>query len=333
MINWAYAPEEGAEPIERIVKPSAHTLQALTKNYFTKGKGQRRKRFRRSADPMPLQVRSGMCFELGDFGSRGSTHKDGSKPFYNCRVTFNGLKIRGRLPGKSPEGRVLEGVSIIKQADGWWASIKQEVPVRVPPKAIPNSIVGLDVGLDIIAAISEARVVDHPESAVYKDMGPVLETHPKPRRIFNTRGKNYSERIAGRQAAKLPVGRLQLAASRNVRHTIFNEIIKPLANIETIKVEKLSGKIGQMGSSKVSAMRTAVRLLQERYGTRVREVRPHHTSQDCSQCGFRSKESWSYEHGRYGECPKCGHKEDRDTNASRNVAAKPLIPLDVASDE
>ena len=322
VVDWRYVPEEGEETIERKVKPGAHTLQALTKNYFTKST--RRKKFRRTSDSMPLQVRSGTCFELGDFGTRGKTHKEGAKPFYDCRVTFNGLKIRGRLPGKKPEGRVLEGVSIIKEADGWWASIKQEVPIRVLSMAIPNSVVGLDVGLDIIAAISEVRVVEKPEATVYKDMGPVVATHPKPRRIFNIRGKSYAERIAGRQAAKRPVGRLQLAASRNVRHTIYNEIVKPLATIETIKVEKLTGKIGQMGSSKVSVMRTAVRLLQERYGSRVREVLPHHTSQDCSQCGFRSKESWSYEHGRYGECPRCGHKEDRDTNASRNVAAKPV---------
>jgi len=56
-------------------------------------------------------------------------------------------------------------------------------------------------------------------------------------------------------------------------------------------------------------------------------VEPHFTSQDCSQCGVRSKESWSYEHGRYGECPSCGYRADRDVNAARNIAAKELIPL------
>ena len=324
VIGWRYEDEAAL----RTIRPGAHMLQALVKNYFTKGAGQRRKKFRKSRDPMPLQVRSGDCFELGDFGTRGASHGHVSTgPYYNCLISFNGLKIRGRLPGRAPEGRVLEGVSLTKEADGWWASIKQEVPVRVPPPAIPNSVVGIDVGLDVIAAISEGREVVNPAAEVFGKMGPMLKGHEKPVRVMNARGKAYAERIAGRQTAKLPVGRLHLAAERHVRHVIYNEIIKPLANIETIKIEKLSSKIGQMGSKKTSAMRRAVEILQERYGARVREVMPHFTSQDCSHCSYRSKESWSYEHGRYGECPRCGHKEDRDVNASRNVASRPVIPL------
>jgi transposase len=325
VIDWAY--EDGAE---RSIKPGAHMLQALTKNYFSKGKGQKRKKIRGRLDSMPLQVRSGDCFELGDFGSRGASHhrSEVAKTYYDCRVKFNGLKIRGRLPGKAPEGRILEGVSIIKKADGWWASVKQEVPIRVPPPAIPNSRVGLDVGLDLIAAISEARTIEKPEAKLFTEMGPVIDKFNKPRRIANARGKVYAERIAGRQAEKKPVGRLHLAADRHVRHTIYNEIIKPLGEIEVIQVEKLSAKIGQMGSSKTSAMRKVVSLLQERYKDRVREVPCAFTSQDCSQCGFRSKESWSYEHGRIGACPACGHREDRDVNAARNVAAKASTSLE-----
>ena len=135
------------------------------------------------------------------------------------------------------------------------------------------------------------------------------------------------ERIAGRQAQGKPVSRLQLAEARHTRHLIHNEILKPLAHVETIKIEELSATIGQMGSAKTSVMRTTATMLRQRYGDRVREVKPHYTSQECSRCGFRSKESWSFGHGRYGECPKCGHKEDRDLNAARNIAAKPVIPI------
>jgi putative transposase len=309
---------------ERLIVGGSTFYQALTKNYFTRGKNQRRKKFRRVYDSMPLQVKSGDCFKLGDFGTRrGNT-------FYNCRVSFNGLKIKGRLPGKSPEGRWLEGVSITRKADGWWASIKIEVPIYKSPEAIPGTVVGIDVGLDNIAAISNGTI------------------------ISNKRGKEYVERIAGRQTLaaerrnnNLPIDRmentthrLQLSATRHLKHQIYNEIIKPLSQVETIKLEELNAKIGQMGSAKVSVMRLIRSLLLERYGARdnknqpvpgnrVREVEPHYTSQDCSQCGFRSKESWSYDHGRIGECPQCKYRADRDLNAARNIAAKPPIPLNV----
>ena len=314
-------------------RPDASSLQALVKN-FNRGwakncsglaKGQKPKRFRKSHEPMPMMATSKIRFEFGSFGDRRD------KPFYNCQVLFNGLKVRGRLPGvpdgkileydrpwvaqlgiigpTKPIGRVLEGISITKKADGWWASIKQEVPIRQIPDAIPGSVVGIDVGLDCLAAIS------------YGTMGPCTY-------VDNPREKIYAERIAGRQAMGKPVGRLQQRAAREIRHRIYNRVVKPLATIETIKIERLSGRIGQMGSRMTSSMRMTHRILKERYCTRVREVECAFTSQDCSQCGHRSKESWSYEHGKIGQCPKCGHRENRDGNASRNIACKDPIPLE-----
>ena len=331
VIDWFYDDmEDRGQPVVRPVRPCAHLLQSLAKNYFTKSTGARRKRFRRAGDTMPLQVRSGDCFRLGDFGGRGRTHagrdRNDSAPFYDCLVTFNGLRIRGRLPGRIPAGRVLEGVSIRRLADGWWASIKQEVPIRIPDAVVPGSVVGIDVGLVNVAAISEVRVATE-GARVFADQ-PVVPDR-KAVVVDNRRGASFVAAIAARQAVKKPVGRLQLRASRHTLHRIYNEVVKPLHDVETIKVERLVSTIGQMGSSKVSVMRTITELLRRRYGDRVREVAPHYTSQDCSQCGFRSKESWSYEHGRRGHCPSCGYQEDRDINAARNIAFKQPLPLTI----
>lgn len=305
VIEWRFGEEE---PDTRRIKPAAAVLQALVKNFLTKIPGQRSKKHKKASDPMPLGVKSGKCFALGQFGSRGK-----NPTFYNCQVAFNGLKIRGRLPGKTSEGRVLEGVSITKKADGWWASIKQEVSIRQMPAPEQGSVVGLDVGLDNIVAMSDGNVVP------------------------NRRGKEFEERVAGRQATAAGIedkrkraryenttDRLQQRAARWAKHTIYNAVVKRLETTEVIVVEKLPAHIGQMGSSKKSNMRMVVSMLRERYGDRVREVEPHYTSQYCSQCGKRSKESWSYEHGRIGHCPFCGYKADRDLNAARNVLAKYL---------
>lgn len=277
----------------------SHVFQALTKAFYSKSKGW--KRFRKKSDPMPVQVRTGDCFELGSFGERRGT------PFYNCRVKINGMKIRGRLPGRIPGGRVIEGVSLVKEADGWWASVKVEVPIAERAPAVPGTVAGIDVGLLNLAAI----VSNTGEEKI----------------VVNTRGAEYAERIAGRRAMKKPTAMLECRAARHIRHLIHNEIVLPLDGIETIKLEKLPPFIGQMGSRKTSAMRMVYNALKARHGDRVREVDPCFTSQDCSQCGFRSKETWSYEHGRVGKCPACGHSEDRDLNAARNIAARDPEPL------
>ncbi len=295
VVGWKY---DTAESPREIIA-GAHMLQALVKNYFTKSV--RRKRFKRKTDWMPVQVRSGKCFELGDFGMRRGAS------FYDCRVSINGLKIVGRLPGYTPRGRILEGVSLVKAADGWWASVKEEVPVRVLPLPEAGSRVGLDVGLDVLDAFSDGRIVP------------------------NQRDRFYSEEIARCQALKLPVGRLHLAAARHNRHTLYNEVLKPLARTETIHIERLNSKIGQMGSRKTSSMKTIHAMLQARFGSRVREVDCAFTSQDCSQCGFRCKETWGYANGPLGSCPACGFVCNRDVNAARNIAAKDPLPLDSSS--
>lgn len=301
---------------ERKIAVGSGMLQALAKDYFAKSA--RRKKRRKSIDPMPLRTRTQECFELGDFGSRGATVRRpdrGQKNFYNCRVKINGLKILGRLPGKLPEGRVLQGVSLRKEADGWWASIKVEVPVRAMPEPTKDAV-GLDVGLVNMVAMSDGTLIE------------------------GTRGKEFAERVAGRQAVSTTIAdpvkkrvfdaataRIQLRATRHTKDVIYSKVVKPLGAYREIVVEDLPAKIGQMGSSRISVMRTIVAILKQRYPDRVREVPPHYTSQDCSQCGKRSKETWSFAHGRYGKCPSCGHSEDRDVNAARNVLRKHLESL------
>ena len=306
VINWRFEDTESVD--ERPIKPGAHLLQALTKNFFTKS--DRRKKFRKASDDMPLQVRSGHCFDMGSFGGRRN-----NPDYYNCQIKFNGLKIRGRLPGRRPIGRVLEGVSITRQADGWWASIKVEQEVRSLPDPIPGTKIGLDVGLIDMVAFSE----------------PVEGRSTVP----NPRTKEFVERVAGIQAiadqsgdkgqqatARRRIARLHQRMHRRTLHELYNNVVAPVAKYETIVIEDLCPKIGQMGQKHMSVMRTVRTLLTQRYGERVREVDCRYTSQECSQCGYREKESWSCENGRTGECTQCGYREHRDVNAARNIAAR-----------
>ena len=293
VIGWRYSKED-----TRDVKTRSSMLQALVRNYLKKAPGQRRKKRKKEDEEMPLSTRSEMCFKLVDDGG-----------FYNCKVKINGIRIRGRLPGRRPPGRVLEGVTITEKADGWYASIKVEVPIRKLPEPTKGTEVGIDVGLDYIAAIQGSITAQ----------------------VENPRGKVLAGKIAALQAAKRPVGRLHLKAARQVEHLIYNQIVKPLAQIETVKVERLNARIGQMGGSvKVSFMRKAVCLLKGRYGARVVEVAAPYTSQKCSNCGHLDKEAWSYKN-RIGVCTKCGHTQDRDLNAASNIAKSVPLPFKEAS--
>lgn len=60
------------------------------------------------------------------------------------------------------------------------------------------------------------------------------------------------------------------------------------------------------------------------YGAHVVLVDPAGTTKECNQCGVKThKPIWIREHS----CPACGHEEDRDLNAAKNVLSRGLDQL------
>ncbi|MDD1463644.1 RNA-guided endonuclease TnpB family protein, partial [Dolichospermum sp. ST_sed2] len=57
------------------------------------------------------------------------------------------------------------------------------------------------------------------------------------------------------------------------------------------------------------------------FGAVTVAVPPHFTSQNCSNCGEVVKKTLSI---RTHVCPHCGHIQDRDGNAARNILEKGL---------
>lgn len=319
---------EDGEAFARL--PPAQMLQALCKDYefalaATK-RGQRAPQFKKTLDEVSVRISSGRTneegrsiFQQGAFGPRPNC-PNGAQ-WLNAKVYLPGVGwIPCRIGPKQrsllqvPERR-LEGISLVKEADGWYAALRQDVPPKEAPATIPGTACGIDVGLIDLAAIVGNSAPDGETDVVVK----------------NPRGREYIERIAGRQSQNLPVSKLQCRAARNTRQIVRERVLKHIdaKGYEVICIEDLNSRIGQMGAPHVSVMRTVRTFLIQRYGeARVREVCPRYTSQDCSQCGERSAESWSCEHGRIGECPHCGHSEHRDLNAARNILRRGLESQD-----
>lgn len=315
--------ERGDPPIVR-PKQLAWSLQALVKNYYTKSAGAKRKKPRRAFDMMPVQVCSGTCIEVGGrvptcigvdvrpqaFGTRRGA------PFYDALVKINGLRIMGRMPGRSPAGRVLDGVTVTKQADGWWASAKVEMPKRVLAPPTPGKTIGIDVGLKYaIAAFDDGTLVRNAREASFTEKIAAIKSE-------GDRGDEVAQRRANEMCA-----RMHQKQAKHMKHVIYNEIIKKCADAEVIRLEKLQPKIGQMGTRHMSVMRLIRSMLVERYGNRVQEVDPRYTSQVCSECGhLGGKSVWSdrdetgAERGPVRTCPSCGFRCHRDVNAARNIA-------------
>jgi putative transposase len=66
------------------------------------------------------------------------------------------------------------------------------------------------------------------------------------------------------------------------------------------------------------------------YGTHVVRVAPAGTSKECAECGVEtSKPLWVREHS----CPACGHTENRDLNAAKNILSRGLKQIGAGRSE
>ena len=108
-----------------------------------------------------------------------------------------------------------------------------------------------------------------------------------------------------------------------MREYIRREVFPYTDRYDTIVVEDLPSDIGHRETPHLSFMRTIRTMLIQRYGCeRVIDVDPAGTSRTCSMCGHLCDRSWSSMPDRVGHCPACGHEEQSDLNAARNVLCK-----------
>ncbi|ERH10092.1 MAG: transposase, IS605 OrfB family, central region [halophilic archaeon J07HX64] len=66
------------------------------------------------------------------------------------------------------------------------------------------------------------------------------------------------------------------------------------------------------------------------HGTHLKKVNPEGTTKECAVCGVETaKPIWVREHS----CPACGHTEDRDLNATKNILNRGLRQLGAGRSE
>lgn len=270
--------------------------QFIGKCLMSKG----RKRFRRKPEEMPIGVRTGRVITFGPCGARGKNAN-----WYEASIHLPGVPdvIRCRFGGaRRPTGRVLEGASLSYEAGRWYASGKSVEPITPEYEAEAGTAVGIDVGL--------------------RDMYAMVHSDGSTTRVPNPRSRAWLTRLAEKQRRGEQVGRMHARYAATCRQRA-HELVRDLRakRVENVYVEKLPADIGQRGLPHVSSMRLISRVLRAKLGDRLREVDPSYTSQECSQCGNRAKPDWDPSR-KVGICGACGHTEDRDINAARNILRK-----------
>jgi putative transposase len=204
---------------------------------------------------------------------------------------------------------------ISRTADRWFISFRYEV--EKPIIALDRPTIGVDIGIKELAVTSDGKVYKNPKA--YRRMSKKLKRLQRSvsRKILGSKNR-------AKEVVKLSKLHAQVA---NIRKDAIHKLTYDLAkNHSVVKIEdlnikaflknhKLAGAIADCG---MHEFRRQLEYKTEKFSSQLVLVdRMFPSSQICSNCGnHRHKMPLK---NRTFKCPDCGHIEDRDLNAAKNI--------------
>ena len=234
--------------------------------------------------------------------------------FENGRIRFKGLPggLRVHLHRPLPEGAVIRSAVFHREVNGWTVGFAVALPDA--PLRRGDRFVGIDLGITTFAALSNGGYVPSLKAArrTERRLRAAQRALARKHRVSNSRGK-----------ARQAVTRCHAATTRARANHLHPASARLVRDYDVIVVEKLSVKglarsalakdVHDASWAKFIAM---LRYKAEGAGSRLIEVNPVDTTQDCSGCGVRVPKDLG---DRTHACAHCGLTLDRDLNAARNI--------------
>ncbi|CQH64655.1 IS1341-type transposase ISHhu12 (plasmid) [Halobacterium hubeiense] len=260
-------------------------------------------------------------------------HNTGDDQFVRLRLEKLGwFKIRAnrRVP---PADDINEAI-LKKQPTGeWYVSLVVDDATQPSEKPAlteidPDDCIGVDVGITSYIHTSENLTVDT------LDLSDEYDRYARKQRGLARKEHGSSNWEAQRQKvakAKRKIKRKVL----DFQHKLTTWLVKAY---DVVAVEDLDVKPMLEGSHSAKNKQDAAwarfrELLEykaEVHGTHVISVEPAGTTKECASCGVSTdKPLWVREHS----CPACGHTDDRDLNAAKNILNRGLRQLGAGRSE
>ena len=260
----------------------------------------------------------------------------------NARVKLPKLGWQ-RLRQSQPVPGVPKNASVTTERGKWFVSLQVELP-DVLPSANVRPTLGVDLGVALFAATSDGRAVAP------------LDALRKRQRQLRHAQREVSRKVKGsrnRRRAVERLGRLhaRIAAQRNDwLHKLSTELADahPVIAIEDLKVAAMSASAagtadapGKRVRQKAGLNRAILdqgwaefrRQLDYKCAARGGAVVPvpaAYTSQSCSRCGFVAAGNRTAQ--ALFACLSCGHAENADVNAAKNILAAGLAVWSAKTD-
>jgi putative transposase len=259
-------------------------------------------------------------------------HNTGDDRFVRLRLEKIGwFSIRADRPVPSAED--IDEVILKKEKTGeWYVSLVTEVE-DTPEKPSLGEIeledcVGVDLGITSYIHTSENLSVDR------LDLSDEYDRYAREQRKLDRK----EHRSANWEKQRQQVARAKRTIKRKVvdyQHKLTTWLVQEydVVAVEDLNVKPMLETSQNAKNKQDAAWSRFLELLEYKadlHGTHVVKVKPAGTTKECSSCGVETdKPVWVREHS----CPACGHTEDRDLNAAKNILERGLRQLGAGRSE
>lgn len=237
------------------------------------------------------------------YNSLRQTDKGFRLPKFGDVKVFNNYLIDGQI----------KTARLIKKANNIYLHVTAEVPNKT--YCSNENQVGIDMGIKYFAVTSDGEFIDNP-LFLNKQLKKLRVEQRKLSRKFKKETKAQSKNFYKQVKVVAKLYKKVTDARKDFLHkqstyfaTNYSTVIHEDLDIKDMVKSKFSKCINDAGWGTFFAMLS--------YKTNVVKVNPAYTSQTCSCCGHVDKDNRKSQ-DKF-KCTSCGHKENADFNAAKNI--------------
>ena len=240
-------------------------------------------------------------------------HKTKRRITFTDKKGIGKLKLLGKWDIHTYPFKAIKRVRLLRRADGYYCQFSIDVDSCKQLESTGNQI-GLDLGLEYFYSDSNGNHVENPRflPKAEKDIKRSQRRVYKHKKGSNRRGK--ARKIYARKHLKVNRQRTEFAKRVALTLAQSNDLVayEDLIVKNMVKNHCLAKSINDAAWR---LFRQWLEYFSHKYGRQTVAVKPHYTSQICSNCGVKVKKTLSQ---RTHNC-KCGCILQRDVNAAINI--------------
>ncbi|MFH5801605.1 RNA-guided endonuclease InsQ/TnpB family protein [Haladaptatus sp. CMAA 1911] len=227
-----------------------------------------------------------------------------------------------------PDTETVKRAILKKERTGAWFAcfvIEVDAPAKPDPEDIdPADCIGVDLGIQSYIHTSDDLSVE------CLDLESEYKQYARQQRSLDRKHHGSANWEKQRQNVTRAKRRIRWKVL-DFQHKLSTWLVKAydVVAVEDLDVKPMLETSQSAKNKQDASWSRFLDLLEYKgnlYGTHVVRVDARGTTKECNQCGVEtSKPLWVREHS----CPACGHTEDRDLNAAKNILDRGLNSLHV----